>query len=251
MFDTYFANDGSADAVEFNRSLSLIEGMVDHMSGIDQPSPGSVVANLDAMGSPSPISPSAILRRYSDHSLFNLKHIADTIVPRRTVSVPVIMTALRVSLLASSRLCYVVASPDMTVAKERMATIYALESKSASRYTRTFSEKSSLPGMHPPANSLLAQFSSTAPQPGHVTETHLLQVLKSETLTEMVTRTGHDVGVVDVLTDHLFHTTSGAAHGYMWIELDGVVAHFVAQLGWTTTIANVVFNKYIEALAAA
>ncbi|MCG7609687.1 MULTISPECIES: hypothetical protein [Mycobacterium] len=248
MFETYFANDGAADAAEFNRTRELIDQMLDALAGIENPAPRSLIAGLDARAT-LPMLPSAILRSYLNHSLFNLKHVTETVTPGRTVSVPVVMSALRVSLLASSRLSYVVAAPDAAVGSERMDTILALEARSVKQYIRKFQAQSELPGMHPAPGTSVTVFASMPFPRVEMTEGRLLGNLKAETLAEIVAQTGHPVGVIDVLTDHLFQTTSGAAHGYMWVDLEGVVAHFVPQLGWTATIANIVLTKFMKAMS--
>ena len=130
-----------------------------------------------------------------------------------------------------------------------MATLYSLKARSAKKYVDLFpDEVSDLPGLHPAKRSTVRTLASFNPPAQSITETGLLSSLKDETLTELAAAVHESATTTSMLTDHLFNTTSGAAHGYAWIDAPGVIAHFASQFSWTTALSNIVFNKYLVAL---
>ena len=107
VFESYFESDEDAGR-EYARCLSLIDSMAtDVASRSPQPQASSMVDDLDRYFTDAPIPPSTLLRSSLDHSLLNLQHVVTVIRAGGVTSIPVLMSAMRISLLASSHLCSV------------------------------------------------------------------------------------------------------------------------------------------------
>lgn len=255
MFDTYFTL-GPEDGKEYGRSAKLIDGMQAVVLNPEPAKPGSLVSNLDAAFAGSDPTPSQLLRNAFEHAVHNLQFVTLTLEKLGGHAIPVttLMSTIRTSLLGASHLAYVVSDTDPSTAAQRMGALYQLESKSARKFVKQIDTPAAhrlTPGICPPPGStirLLAAYDPPHKTSGQLSESTLLDNLKSAVLPSLITASGFDGDYAQVMVDHLFNTTSGAAHGYGWIDTDGVVAHVVAQISFATTTANAVFNHYLAAL---
>ncbi|WP_428849461.1 hypothetical protein [Rhodococcus sp. KRD197] len=255
MFDTYFTH-GPEDGKEYGRCAALIDGMQADLLHSRSATPGSLVAELDIQYAGSDPTPSLLLRNALEHAVHNLQFVTLTLEKFGGHSIPVttLMSAIRTSLLGASHLAYVVSDTDLSTAAQRMGSLYQLESKSARKFVKQIDSPAArrlMPGMCPPPGSTVRSLAAYDPPhktSGQLNESTLLDNLKTVVLPGVITATGHDPDYAQIMVDHLFNTTSGAAHGYGWINTDGVVAHVVAQLSFSTTTANIVFNHYFAAL---
>jgi hypothetical protein len=255
MFDTYLTLEPH-DGEEYGRCANLIDGMLTHISNPTSATPGSLVSTLDAEFVDADPSPSKLLRNALEHALHNLRFVTLTLDKLGGHAIPVtaLMSTIRTSLLGASHLAYVVSGTEPTTAAQRMGALYRLEINSARKFVGqvdTPAARRLLPGMCPtPDSAIRALVAYNAPHrpSGQLTESTLLDNLKTVVLPRLITEIGSDGDFAQVMVDHLFNTTSGAAHGYAWIDTDGVVAHVVTQLSFSTTIANIVFNHYLAAL---
>lgn len=255
MFDTYLALEPH-DGEEYGRCANLIDGMLADVSNPTSAMPGSLVATLDTEFADADPAPSELLRNALDHAVQNLWFVTLTLdkLGGHTIPVTALMSTIRTSLLGASHLAYVVSGTDPTTAAQRMGALYRLETKSAQKFVKQIDTPAAhrlLARMCPPPGSTirtLATYDAPHTPTGQLTESTLLDNLKTVVLPSLITAIGSDPDFAQVMVDHLFNTTSGAAHGYAWIDTEGVVAHLIGQLSFSSAIANVVFNHYRAAI---
>ncbi|MBE5462786.1 hypothetical protein [Mycobacteroides abscessus] len=255
MFEHYF-QAGDAAGQEYGRSASVLDGMREAVAKLPiAAAAGSPLDELDRAFAAAPVSPATLLRNAMDHALLNLCHVMD-IVERsgRLVSVPAVMGNIRTSLLATSHLCHVTSPSDPEQRVRHMGRLYQLEIDSASKFVEQLDRHNEnvLVGLRPPPNSVVHQLTSYTnphpPPPRTSSETKLLKHLKEHVLGPLLVRLSIDEANGNIVVDHMFNTTSGAAHGYGWIDLDGVVCEFVTHFSCAVLVANIVFNDYLRAL---
>lgn len=251
MYENYF-RDNPGDLQEYGRSASLVTGMLDAVHRLPvEGANKSLIAVLDAEFVDAPVAPSQFLRNAIEHALRNLDYLRTVAsTPNMPVLVPALMTCIRISLLASSHLSYVVAPTKLASARHRMGVLYKLEIESAAKFVTELGKsagRDGVAGLHPPDDALIRRFAAYVnpyPPAKRISESDLLRHLKNQVLGPMMKPAGGEEKTASLLVDHLFNTTSGAAHGYAWIDLEGVVCNFVVQFSWATNVANVVFNQY-------
>lgn len=255
MFHDYFQADDN-DGAEYGRSASLLNAMRDALAELPLATePGSPIDAVDRAFEDAPVLPSNLLRNAMDHALLDLCHVMGVVEQTdRPVSVAAVMANVRTSLLSASHLCYVTAPADDHHRILHMGRLYALEVDSAKKFVKQLDGQNVnvLPGLHPPPNSVVRRLAIYTnpylPPPRSVSESVLLRHLKEHVLGPLLARLSVGTSHGELLVDHMFNTTSGAAHGYGWIDLDGVVCHFVLQFSLAVMVANVVFNDYLRAL---
>ncbi|MFT4088651.1 MAG: hypothetical protein QM658_16145 [Gordonia sp. (in: high G+C Gram-positive bacteria)] len=258
MFEHYLDTDSEGrDGEEYGRCAALLDDMARALTelGTTAATDGSAIADLDDAFSDAPITalPSVLLRNALDHAVLNLKYAADAVTQAGMgLSVPALMACIRIALLSASHASYVVTETDASGAVERMGSIYKLEVKSAAKYIDQIDVHNArdhcLPQIVPASGSpirQLARYRNPHPPKVRVSESVLLDAMKQNVFANVLRRMGYGPALSGILTDQLFNTTSGAAHGYAWIDLGGVTAHFVPQLSFATTVTNVVFNDYL------
>lgn len=258
MSENYFRADDS-DGTEYGRSASLLDGMEEALTQMPAvAAAGSPINQLDHAFPGAPVAPSVLLRNAMDHTLVGLSHVMGVAEQcGRKVCVPAVMSNIRTSLLAASHLCYVTSPPDPHERLLHMGELYHLESASARGFVGQLDGQkqnpSLLAGLRPPLNTAVRQLASyTNPYPPprqrRVSESSLLTHMKQQVLGPLMAQRHVNESVAALTVDHLFNTTSGAAHGYGWINLDGVICHFVTQFSSAVMVANIVFNDYLRAL---
>ncbi|MDB2189633.1 hypothetical protein [Mycobacteroides abscessus] len=255
MFEDYFRAD-DADGQEYGRSASLLDGMRDTVAQLPIAAvAGSPIDEVDRAFTGAPVSPATLLRNAMDHALLNLCHVMDIVEQSgRLVSVPAVMGNIRTSLLATSHLCHATSPSDPQLRVQHMGRLYKLEIDSASKFVEQLDEQNAnvLAGMRPPRNSVVRQLAAYTnpypPPPRTSSETKLLEHMKEQVLGPLLIELSIDEAHGNLLIDHMFNTTSGAAHGYGWIDLNGVVCEFVTHFSCAVWVANIVFNDYLRAL---
>lgn len=256
MYETYLQSS-QKDVEEFNRCSNSIGAMLKEIKSLDLIGQQSLLGQVERAFPRAPIAatPIKILTASAFNSLGNLKYITDVLRrPGTCITVPGLMSSFRISLLSSAHLCYVVSNKDPAKASERMAKLYELEAASARRFVGEMDShpaaKHQLRGLVPSAGSSIRELSCFEASNGAVksiTETKLLNNLKNEVLPPFLKRLNLSPTSGMLLIDHLFNITSGAAHGFTWIDLDGVSANVVSQLSVSTMISNIVFNYFLKA----
>lgn len=254
MFAGYFEAD-DRDGTEYGRAASLAHGMCGALTGLPtSAAAGSPIDMVDQAFPGAPIAPSTLLRNAMDHTLLDLGHVMGIVEQSgRQVSVPAIMGNIRTSLLSASHLCYAISPADARQRLHHIGELYDLEMRSAAKFVKEVDKQdpSVLPGLRPPPDAAVRQLASYAnpyPPAQRVTESLLLGHMKEQVLGPLLTQLKIDESHAALLVDHMFNTTSGAAHGYSWIDLEGVICHFVAHFTYAVSVANLVFNDYFRAL---
>lgn len=255
MFEQYLRADDDGGA-EYGRSASLLDGMREALAHLPvAATPRSPIDEVEQAFTDAPVSPSVLLRNAMDHATLDLCHVMNVVEHPGydTVSVPAVMANLRIALLAASHLCYVTSVSENHCRITHMGGLYHLEIESAKKYVRAFDQQKRgvLAGLHPgPTTAIrkLASYRNPCPPRKRILESLLLDYLKKQVLGPLLVKLAVDEALGQLLVDHTFNITSGAAHGYSWIDLDGVTCHFVAQFSQAVLITNVVFNDYLLAL---
>lgn len=254
MFEHYLQADDYHGA-EYGRCASLLDGMRDALRQLPAAAPESPLHEIDEAFADAPVPPTYLCRNAMEHALVNLCHVVDIVDQSgRKVSVAALMGNIRIALLAASHLCCVTSAVDSDKRLQYMGVLYRLETESAAKFIAKLDahKPDVLTGLRPQPNCAvrqLASYVSPYPPPRKLaTESALLTHMKRRVLGPLLTQLSIDESHGDLLIDHLFNTTSGAAHGYGWIDLDGVVCQFVPQFSCAVMVVNIVFNDYLRAL---
>lgn len=234
--------DDTAEAHQhLSRQLRTIDIILNRAAEVRlPPEPGSDFDVLVERIGETPVFLGRGLQTYLRTTIECLLHAKMLLTAGQSTSTIVLQALLRPALMASGRAVFILGSDDRDTQYRRALTVLRQECESYLRAMRSFSGFRHIDGLRPRAEALAEVEAAVSSVRAHVPQTGEGRVLDemAKHIAGVVQRESNDVevGVVGEIVQHVWHTFSGGAHGYVWP--DNLPGDIVTSLGVVVPVAH-------------